>query len=94
MKWYEGLVHREVRCMNTLQTNDWLILNSKKEKEGILVANKYTFFDNPCDINYFFILLIILKMVRKSRGSNYFNTIFFTLLFPAKNLTYIPYHPL
>ena len=33
-------------------------------------------------------------MVRKSRGSNYFNTIFFTLLFPAKNLTYIPYHPL
>ena len=67
---------------------------SKKEKEGILVANKYTFFDNPCDINYFFILLIILKMVRKSRGSNYFNTIFFTLLFPAKNLTYIPYHPL
>ena len=28
MKWYEGLVHREVRCMNTLQTNDWLILNS------------------------------------------------------------------
>ena len=28
MKWYEGSVHREVRCMNTLQTNDWLILNS------------------------------------------------------------------
>ena len=28
MKWYEGLVHKEVICVNTLQTNDWLILNS------------------------------------------------------------------